>query len=143
MSVAIKPIAPTVTTRLFTRSRERYPPSTHPTAMPTLIEVVSKLVCLSSRPSCVLPRALTVEATFAGAPPDVSALSGVSDVTVTGHFMSCQVHGAIDEVLTVLAAAKPQSLLSREPSLEELFLSLYGQQERRNHSADAAVDGAT
>jgi hypothetical protein len=63
---------------------------------------------------------------------------GVSDVVVTGHHVTCQVRGSIDQALSVLAAAHPHSLLSREPSLEELFLSLYGQQEQRNHAMDDA-----
>ena len=82
--------------------------------------------------------ALTVEATFDGPPPDLRSVPGVSDVVVTGHHVTCQVRGAIDAALSVLSAAHPQSLLSREPSLEELFLSLYGQQEQRNHAMDDA-----
>ena len=70
--------------------------------------------------------AMTVEATFATRPPDVSHVTGVSNVKVTGNQLSCQVRGPIAELLSVLAAAKPRVLLSREPSLEELFLSLYG-----------------
>jgi ABC-2 type transport system ATP-binding protein len=73
--------------------------------------------------------ALTVEATFAGAPPDVEDVTGVSDVQVVGHHLTCQVRGPVDDLLVVLAAARPQALLSREPSLEELFLSLYGTAE--------------
>jgi len=73
--------------------------------------------------------ALTVQAAFAGPPPAVGMLPGVSDVTVTGHQLSCQVRGPIGELLTVLAAAHPKVLLSREPSLEELFLSIYGEQQ--------------
>jgi len=75
--------------------------------------------------------ALTVEATFAKTPPDVRGVRGVSNIKVTGHQLSCQVRGPIDRLLTILAASKPQTLLSREPSLEELFLSLYGQEEAR------------
>lgn len=81
--------------------------------------------------------ALTVEATFADAPPDVSHISGVSAVKVVGKHLTCQIRGPIDKLLTVLAAAKPQTLLSREPSLEELFLSLYGETEtRRSEEAE-------
>ncbi|MGN6122598.1 MAG: AAA family ATPase, partial [Sphingomonas oligoaromativorans] len=73
--------------------------------------------------------ALTVEATFAGQPPAIKNIKGVSNVHIVGHQLSCQVHGSIDPLLSVLAAAKPKTLLSREPSLEELFLSLYGAEE--------------
>ncbi len=70
--------------------------------------------------------ALTVEATFEGQPPKVDNLYGVTDVVITGHQLNCQVHGSIDPLLRVITEAHPKTLLSRQPSLEELFLSLYG-----------------
>ena len=80
--------------------------------------------------------AVTVEASFPGPPPAaVDKVAGVSAVQVAGHHLSCQVRGPINDLLTVLAAAHPETLLSREPSLEELFLSIYGDQERRNNGA--------
>ena len=75
--------------------------------------------------------ALTVEAVFASAPPNVAHIAGVTNVQVTGNQLTCQVRGPIDPLLSVLAAVKPKTLLSREPSLEELFLSLYGEEETR------------
>lgn len=73
--------------------------------------------------------ALTVEATFSGAVPSVAHLKNVSNVRVAGHQLTCQVTGSVAELLAALAAAKPHTLLSREPSLEELFLSVYGGDE--------------
>jgi ABC-2 type transport system ATP-binding protein len=70
--------------------------------------------------------ALTVEASFPGPPPDVTGIPGVSVVNVTGRQLSCQVRGPVGDLLAVLAAARPDTLLSREPSLEELFLTIYG-----------------
>lgn len=69
--------------------------------------------------------AVTVEATFNGNPPDVKHLQNVSKVEVHGHFMRCNVTGSIDELLAVVARAKPLDFLSRKPSLEELFLAIY------------------
>jgi ABC-2 type transport system ATP-binding protein len=80
--------------------------------------------------------ALTVQATFETAPPKVNHIKGVSDVHIVGHQLTCQVHGPIDQLLSVLAAAHPKTLLSREPSLEELFLSLYGDKDIRNTEND-------
>jgi ABC-2 type transport system ATP-binding protein len=78
--------------------------------------------------------AVTVEASFASSPPAaVDRVPGVSAVRVTGHHLTCQVRGPIDDLLTVLAAEHPKTLLSREPSLEELFLSIYGGQEYVNN----------
>jgi len=70
--------------------------------------------------------ALTVEATFAGAIPDLSGVPGVSSVQADGRVVRCQVRGPIAPLLKVLAGADVTELLSREPSLEELFLAQYG-----------------
>lgn len=70
--------------------------------------------------------ALTVQATFEGKPPKVNHIEGVSQVKVSGNQLDCQVRGSIEPLFKVIVAAKPKTLLSREPSLEELFLSLYG-----------------
>jgi ABC-2 type transport system ATP-binding protein len=73
--------------------------------------------------------AVTVEATFKSAPPDIKHLHGISDVEVRGHFLRCNVTGSIDELLATVAKAKPISFLSRKPSLEELFLAIYDGKE--------------
>src|ERR1700677_2097271 len=70
--------------------------------------------------------ALTVEATFAGAIPDLSGVPGVSSVQADGRVVRCQVRGPIAPLLKVLAAADVTELLSREPALEGLFLARYG-----------------
>jgi ABC-2 type transport system ATP-binding protein len=70
--------------------------------------------------------ALSVEATLDGAVPDLSRVPGVRSVEVTGRVVRCQVHGSMEPLLRVLAAAGVHELLSREPSLEELFLAHYG-----------------
>jgi len=71
--------------------------------------------------------ALTVEATFNGAVPELSGVAGVSAVTTDGRVVRCQVRGPVEPLLKVLAAADVSQLLSREPSLEELFLAQYGE----------------
>jgi ABC-2 type transport system ATP-binding protein len=73
--------------------------------------------------------AVSVQATFDTVPPNVNHIAGVSGVEVIGHQLSCRVNGSIDQLLAVLSAAHPKTLLSREPSLEELFLSIYGDSE--------------
>lgn len=70
--------------------------------------------------------ALTVEATFEGDVPDVAQVLGVSMIEVQGPTLRCQVRGSVEPLLKVLAHSGVQELLSREPSLEELFLSHYG-----------------
>jgi len=70
--------------------------------------------------------ALTVEATFDGTVPDLAGVAGVSAIQRDGHVVRCQVRGSVEPLLKVLAASGVQELLSREPSLEELFLAHYG-----------------
>jgi ABC-2 type transport system ATP-binding protein len=70
--------------------------------------------------------ALSIEATFEGTVPDLSRVPGVTEVQVTGNQVRCQVQGSVEPLLSVLAAAGVHQLLSREPSLEELFLAHYG-----------------
>jgi ABC-2 type transport system ATP-binding protein len=71
--------------------------------------------------------ALTVQATFDGAVPDLSDVPGVSSLAVDGRVIRCQVRGPVAPLLTALAAANVTELLSREPSLEEIFLAQYGE----------------
>jgi ABC-2 type transport system ATP-binding protein len=61
-------------------------------------------------------------------------LEGVSNVKVTGHQLTCQIRGSIEPLLGEIIKAHPKTLLSREPSLEELFLSLYGDEDIRNQA---------
>ena len=70
--------------------------------------------------------ALTVEATFDGSVPDLSGVPGVSSVEADGRVVRCHVRGPAAPLLKVLANAGVTELLSREPSLEELFLAQYG-----------------
>jgi len=70
--------------------------------------------------------ALTVEATFEGAIPELSRVPGVTSVETDGPMIRCHVRGPVEPLLQVLATAGVTRLLSREPSLEELFLAQYG-----------------
>ncbi|HVA51938.1 MAG TPA: ABC transporter ATP-binding protein [Acidimicrobiales bacterium] len=81
--------------------------------------------------------ALTVEAIFDAAVPDVSKVPGVSMVDVQGSTLRCEVRGSIESLLKVLADAGVHELLSREPSLEELFLSHYGSSTATDRVDDA------
>jgi len=76
-----------------------------------------------------------VEVTFTGAVPELSGVTGVTSTQVDGQVARCQVRGSIAPLLAVLAASDVDELQSREPSLEELFLALYG--------GDGTAPGAT
>ena len=71
--------------------------------------------------------ALTIEILFDGEPPDLTDVPGVVALDIEGHRVRCQVRGSMDPLLKAVAGAGVQELLSREPSLEELFLVHYGQ----------------
>jgi ABC-2 type transport system ATP-binding protein len=71
--------------------------------------------------------ALTVEIVFDGEAPDLTDVPGVLALERGGHRVRCQVRGSMDPLLKAVAGAGVQELLSREPSLEELFLVHYGQ----------------
>jgi ABC-2 type transport system ATP-binding protein len=73
---------------------------------------------------------LAVEASFDGerAVPDVSAVPGVLYPVVDGTVLRCRVSGPVAPLLAALAAAGAVRVVSREPTLEELFLAHYQQQ---------------
>ena len=70
--------------------------------------------------------ALSIEATFSDTPPDLSRVPGVSDVEVDGNRVRLQVRGSVQPLLERLAPARVTQMLSREASLEEMFLAQYG-----------------
>jgi ABC-2 type transport system ATP-binding protein len=79
---------------------------------------------------------LSVEAVFDGQPPDLSEVPGVSGIETDGPRIHCQVRGSVEPLLRVLAAAGVRKLLSREPSLEELFLAHYGPGSAQDERVD-------
>jgi ABC-2 type transport system ATP-binding protein len=70
--------------------------------------------------------AFSVQAMFDGPPPDVSQVMGVSGVEVEDHSLRCEVAGSIGPLISALSDAGVRELVSAKPSLEELFLSHYG-----------------
>jgi ABC-2 type transport system ATP-binding protein len=80
--------------------------------------------------------ALRVEVTFSGAVPDVSGVPGVSVVERTAHTLHCQVQPPVEPLLNALAGSGVTRLVSREPSLEELFLSHYGEDPRATRAVN-------
>ncbi|MEZ5140571.1 MAG: ABC transporter ATP-binding protein [Acidimicrobiales bacterium] len=67
-----------------------------------------------------------VRAELHGAPPRLDGLAGVSDVTISGNVVECEVTGPIGPLLEALAPAGIEHLVTRTPSLEELFVARYG-----------------
>ncbi len=75
--------------------------------------------------------ALRVHATFDGPMPDLSGVEGVSRVQVDGASLECEVTGPVEPLLRALADARVARMTTREPSLEELFVSHYGAGDAR------------
>jgi ABC-2 type transport system ATP-binding protein len=69
---------------------------------------------------------VSVEATFDGPPPPLSQILGVKRAVVHGQTVHLEVQGPIAPLVDALAGSGLRQLLSREPSLEELFLAQYG-----------------
>jgi ABC-2 type transport system ATP-binding protein len=70
--------------------------------------------------------AVSVDVMFDAGPPDLSGVAGVSHVVVHGRRATLQVQGSIGPLVEALAGTGVRQLVSREPSLEEVFLARYG-----------------
>jgi ABC-2 type transport system ATP-binding protein len=70
--------------------------------------------------------ALRVTAELETEPPDLDQIDGVSNVVVEGRSVHCDVVGPMDRLVEALGRAGAVRLTTREPSLEELFVSKYG-----------------
>jgi ABC-2 type transport system ATP-binding protein len=69
--------------------------------------------------------AQTVDVVFAGAPPTIDGLPGVQVERTGPNALRFQVNGSPQALLAALAPHPVVSLMSREPSLEEIFLHHY------------------
>jgi polyether ionophore transport system ATP-binding protein len=67
-----------------------------------------------------------VHALIKGTAPDLAHLEGVTNVEVHDRTVECDVVGSMEALMSALAAAGLEHLTTREPSLEELFVSHYG-----------------
>jgi ABC-2 type transport system ATP-binding protein len=74
--------------------------------------------------------ALRVHAELMSPVPDLSQISGVSNVVVDGQTVDCDVAGSMQPLVSALAHAGVEQITTREVSLEELFVSHYGDAER-------------
>ncbi|MBI2324205.1 MAG: ABC transporter ATP-binding protein [Chloroflexi bacterium] len=68
-----------------------------------------------------------VEIEFAGAPPveRLRAVEGLEQLAVADHRISAMVRGSFEPLMSALAGHRVVTFASREPSLEEIFLSYY------------------
>ena len=78
--------------------------------------------------------ALRVHAVLAAPTSELSNVAGVSNLTVAGHTIECDVAGSMQPLLAALAQVGVEHLTTREVSLEELFMAKYGE-----HTPSAAA----
>jgi ABC-2 type transport system ATP-binding protein len=71
--------------------------------------------------------AARVRAELDGPPPELTAIPGVSNAMIDGHTVECDVSGPMEPLLRALTDAGVRHMTTREPSLEELFMSRYGE----------------
>ncbi len=71
---------------------------------------------------------VVIELADAAAGERVRAVPGFEQVSVDGKLVSGMYRGSFDPLLAVLAREKVVSFVSREPSLEEVFLSYYAEE---------------
>ena len=80
----------------------------------------------------------SIKAEMMGDPGDLTRIKGVEDVSVDGNTLRAQVDSeSLGELIRVLGAAGVRSLVSKPPTLEELFLRHYttaGASTQRDHS---------
>jgi ABC-2 type transport system ATP-binding protein len=69
--------------------------------------------------------AQTVEVTFEGRPPSFDGLDGVTAAPAGENAVRFEVSGSVGPLIAALAGHPVRSLVSREPSLEEIFLHHY------------------
>jgi ABC-2 type transport system ATP-binding protein len=73
---------------------------------------------------------ITIDASLARVPADLASLPGVHDLTSYGSHVHLSVdQSSLDDVMRHLASAGLRNLVSRPPTLEELFLRHYQQDE--------------
>jgi ABC-2 type transport system ATP-binding protein len=72
-------------------------------------------------------RTLRVELTYRGTRPDVSGVPGVEDEVDMNGTLRFRLRGSSDALLKRLASYEIDTFISEEPSLEEVFLTYYGE----------------
>jgi len=78
--------------------------------------------------------AQSVEVTFAGKAPALAALPGVHTVAAGPNALRFEVTGSVGPVIAALADHPVETLISREPTLEEIFLHHYDGSTSNGHA---------
>jgi ABC-2 type transport system ATP-binding protein len=74
-------------------------------------------------------RVKRVAVEFQGAVPALTALNGVTELKLDGHRAQFTYQGPPDQLLSVLAGQPVVDITLQDPSLEEIFMAFYAEQE--------------
>lgn len=81
--------------------------------------------------------ALRVHLDFEGVAPDLTGTEGVGNIRVEGSTLDCEIVGSMQPLLQAIAGHPVVRMTTAEPSLEELFMSHYGDAEPQPAQAQA------
>jgi len=59
-----------------------------------------------------------------------TGITGIRDITVENGVMHCTVVGSLDAVIKAASRFRVENVITQEPSLEEIFVSYYGEGDR-------------
>ncbi len=88
-----------------------------------------RLVANEDIASLLARRKRRVEIQFAGDPPDLAAVPGVSAVAIDGPRLTCDLDGDPKPLLAALASLDVTDLLIEPARLEDAFLELYAEHD--------------
>jgi ABC-2 type transport system ATP-binding protein len=71
-----------------------------------------------------------VELAFEGTAPSLEGVPGVEVLSIADGLVRCEVRGSMGALMDALAGTDVVSFVSREPSLEEIFMRYYGEDGR-------------
>src|SRR4051794_28885408 len=101
-----------------------------------------RLVALEDIPTLLARRKRNVEMRVAGPPPDLTGVTGVSDVEVTEGRVRCRLEGDVGPFLAAIAGHAIHDLTIEPARLEEAFLEFYEEEDRPTPRADGATVSA-
>jgi ABC-2 type transport system ATP-binding protein len=88
-----------------------------------------ELVALSDVTELLAHRRRRVELRVGGVMPDLSGVAGISEITVHGEVLSCQLEGDPNALIAALQGSIVQDLLIEPARLEEAFMDYYADDE--------------
>jgi ABC-2 type transport system ATP-binding protein len=90
-----------------------------------------RLVAMGETNALLARRKRDIHMRFSGPPPRLDSVAGITDVTRGDGFLTCCVEGSVAPFLAAIADAAVEDLTIQPARLEDAFLELYDEAERR------------